>query len=101
MSQGAGTSSKGTIVFPIDVVPLAEAKKSDRIAGAIKRWIVDQDLKTGDRLPPAQDLAPLFGCGKGNHARSAEIAGSAGANCHAHWPQGRADIENARLCAHR
>ena len=65
MSQGAGTSSKGTIVFPIDVVPLTEAKKSDRIAGAIKRWIVDQDLKTGDRLPPAQDLAPLFGCGKG------------------------------------
>jgi len=56
---------KGLLFKPVGTPPPPQNKKSDRIAEEIKRWIVQQDLQTGDRLPPEQELAPWFSCGKG------------------------------------
>ena len=56
---------EGSLFQPVGTPPLPQIKKSDHIAEEIKRWIVHQNLQTGDRLPPEQDLAPWFNCGKG------------------------------------
>lgn len=58
------SSNDGSIFRPSGYAP-AHLKKSDRLAEEVKRWIVDQGLKPGDRLPTEQDMAPWFGCGKG------------------------------------
>jgi len=54
----------GFVFQPKGYAPL-HRKKSDQVAEEIKRWIVHQGLAPGDRLPPEQELAPWFGCGKG------------------------------------
>jgi len=59
------SADEGLIFKPVGIPPPPQSKKSDRIAEEIKRWIVQQDLQTGDRLPPEQELAPWFSCGKG------------------------------------
>ncbi|WP_440995056.1 FadR/GntR family transcriptional regulator [Arhodomonas sp. SL1] len=40
-------------------------KLSDHIVEDIKRWIVVQGLKPGDRLPKERELIELYGCAKG------------------------------------
>lgn len=56
--------NKGTVFKPRGEAP-SHLKKSDQVATEVKRWIVDQSLEPGDRLPIEQDMAPWFGCGKG------------------------------------
>jgi len=63
--MGRDANKGGSLFQPVGVPPPPQVKKSDHIAEEIKRWIVHQNLETGDRLPPEQDLAPWFNCGKG------------------------------------
>jgi GntR family transcriptional regulator, transcriptional repressor for pyruvate dehydrogenase complex len=41
-------------------------KQADRVAEQVKRWITDQALKPGDRLPKESDLQALFAVSKGS-----------------------------------
>lgn len=40
-------------------------KRSDRIANDIKRWVVENELVEGDRLPHEKQLIEIFNCAKG------------------------------------
>lgn len=40
-------------------------KRSDRIANDIKRWVIENDLHEGDRLPHEKQLIEIFNCAKG------------------------------------
>jgi DNA-binding FadR family transcriptional regulator len=40
-------------------------KRSDRIANDIKRWVIENDLSQGDKLPNEKQLADIFQCAKG------------------------------------
>jgi DNA-binding FadR family transcriptional regulator len=44
---------------------LFRIKRSDIVAESIKQFIVSQNLKPGDRLPPEKDLIQSFGCSRG------------------------------------
>jgi DNA-binding FadR family transcriptional regulator len=44
---------------------LFKIKRSDVVAASIKRFIVSQNLKPCDRLPPEKDLIQSFGCSRG------------------------------------
>lgn len=41
------------------------SKRSDRIAHDIKRWVVENELVEGDRLPHEKQLIEIFNCAKG------------------------------------
>lgn len=41
------------------------SKRSDRIANDIKRWVIENELSQGDRLPNEKKLTEIFSCAKG------------------------------------
>lgn len=41
------------------------SKRSDRIANDIKRWVMDNELSEGDKLPHEKQLIEIFNCAKG------------------------------------
>lgn len=40
-------------------------KRSDRIANDIKRWVLENELVEGDKLPHEKQLSEIFSCAKG------------------------------------
>ncbi len=40
-------------------------KRSDRIANDIKRWVIENELAAGDKLPNEKQLVDIFQCAKG------------------------------------
>ncbi|PCI86869.1 MAG: GntR family transcriptional regulator [Hyphomicrobiales bacterium] len=51
--------------FNISHISAEPSKRSDRIADDIKRWVMDNELVEGDKLPHEKQLIEIFSCAKG------------------------------------
>lgn len=51
--------------FNISQISAEPSKRSDRIANDIKRWVMDNELVEGDKLPHEKQLIEIFNCAKG------------------------------------
>ena len=59
-------------------INLPRQKRSDLMVEEIKRWIVAEGKKPGDRLPKERDLIAIFGVSKGTvreSLKSLEVQG--------------------------
>ena len=59
-------------------INLPRQKRSDLVVEEIKRWIVAEGKKPGDRLPQERDLIAIFGVSKGTVREKSQVARSAG-----------------------
>lgn len=73
---------------------LRRQKRSDQIVDEVKRWIVAEGKRPGDRLLPEKELVELFGCSKGTvreALKSLEVQGLVSVKT---GPRGGATLES-------
>jgi GntR family transcriptional regulator len=57
-------------MLPVKIDPSDSAPLHEQVAGALRRAIADGEAQSGDRLPPARDLAAVLGVNTNTVLRS-------------------------------